>query len=527
MILVRGISLGLDEDQQKCYEMGLRRLKIPRSQVLEQRIVKRSVDARKKDHIRFTYTVGYVLKDESQVELSIDVGSTQEKPLVFEQGTQALSQRPVVVGFGPAGMFCALYLARQGYRPLVLERGEAVEQRMESIRLFHEKGILSPSSNVQFGEGGAGTFSDGKLTTRINDPRCTAVLRDFAAMGAPQEILWAAKPHIGTDVLRQVVVAFRQEILRLGGEIRFGCQMERLLFENGRITGVAAQGEEIPAQQVVLALGHSARDTFRTLMAQGVPMETKPFSVGARIEHLQSEVDKALYGQFAGHPLLPPGEYQLAWRDKAGRAVYTFCMCPGGYVVPAASAPETVVTNGMSYHSRDGRNANAALVVSVDQRDFGNNPLDAIAFQEKIERGAYQMTGGYQAPCQTVGRFLEGRPGADFGRVEPTYALGVRPGDLAALFPPVVPEYMRRGIQWMGRRQRGFDAADSLLTGPETRTSSPVRLLRDQQTLVSPLAEGLYPCGEGGGYAGGIMSAAVDGIRVAQQIVASGRPVYD
>lgn len=225
--------------------------------------------------------------------------------------------------------------------------------------------------------------------------------------------------------------------------------MERLLFENGRITGVAAQGEEIPAQQVVLALGHSARDTFRTLMAQGVPMETKPFSVGARIEHLQSEVDKALYGQFAGHPLLPPGEYQLAWRDKAGRAVYTFCMCPGGYVVPAASAPETVVTNGMSYHSRDGRNANAALVVSVDQRDFGNNPLDAIAFQEKIERGAYQMTGGLSGPLSDSGTVSGRAARGGFGRVEPTYALGVCPGNLAALFPPVVPEYMRRGIQWM------------------------------------------------------------------------------
>ncbi len=527
MILVSGISLGLEEDQEKCYEIGLRRLGVSQSQVLEKRLVKRSVDARKKDQIRFAYTVGYTLRDETKVPLGPQVRRTQEQPLVFRKGPRPLANRPVVVGFGPAGMFCALYLARQGYRPLVLERGEAVEQRMEAIRLFHEKGILSPKSNVQFGEGGAGTFSDGKLTTRISDPRCAAVLGDFVAMGAPEEILWMAKPHIGTDVLRKVVVAFRQEILRLGGEVRFGCQMERLLLAGGRLEGVVAGGERIPAEQVVLALGHSARDTFRTLQGQGLPMEVKPFSVGARIEHLQREVDQALYGKFAGHPLLPPGEYQLSWRDETGRAAYTFCMCPGGYVVPAASEMETVVTNGMSYHSRDGRNANAALVVSVDRRDFGENPLEAIAFQERIEQAAYRMSGGYQAPCQTVGRFLAGKPGADFGRVEPTYALGVRPGDLASLFPPVVPEYMRQGLLRMGRQQPGFDAADSLLTGPETRTSSPVRLLRDQQTLESPLAEGLYPCGEGGGYAGGIMSAAVDGLRVAQQMMECCRPAYD
>ncbi|MEG1943710.1 MAG: hypothetical protein RR049_07810, partial [Angelakisella sp.] len=317
----------------------------------------------------------------------------------------------------------------------------------------------------------------------------------------------------------------RQEIIDLGGEVRFETKLDRIITENNRVKAIVAAGCEIETETLVLAMGHSARDTFQMLHEMGIPMETKPFSVGVRIEHLQSEVDKALYGEFAGHPRLPKGEYQLSWRDNANdRAAYTFCMCPGGYVVPAASMENSIVTNGMSFYGRDGKNANSALVVSVDKRDFGENPMDAVAFQTAIERRAFEATGSYKAPMQTVKRFLEGRAGAELGKVEPSYSIGTQAASFDKILPPVVTAYMRKGLCILGQKQSGFNTPDAVLTGPETRTSSPLRMLRDSETLCSTGVSGLYPCGEGSGYAGGIMSAAVDGIRVAEKIIESYKP---
>ena len=517
-IIVSNIQVGLGEAQELCFERARKKLGVPSSAVLKEYIVKRSVDARKKQDIRLVYSVGFQLEDERRIPLGTGVRRQEEAALDLGGPVETPKLRPVVVGFGPAGMFCALLLARHGCRPIVLERGEPVERRVETVQAFHDSGDLCPESNVQFGEGGAGTFSDGKLTTRIGDPRCAHVLRELVAFGAPEEIAQEAKPHIGTDHLRHIVAALRQEVIRLGGEVRFGARMDGLILRGDRVAGVKVDGQELPADRVVLAIGHSARATFAMLLESGLMMEAKPFSVGVRIEHLQSEVDKALYGNFAGHPLLPKGEYQLSHRDREGRGVYTFCMCPGGVVVPSASEEGGIVTNGMSYYRRDGENANAALVVSVDGRDYGPSPLDAIGFQRALERRAYVLTGGYHAPIQTAGRFLEGRPGADLGRVTPTYAIGTCPADLSVLFPPAVTEHLRLGLRIFGRRQPGFDASDAVLTAPETRTSSPVRILRGEDMQADGVA-GLYPCGEGAGYAGGIMSAAADGIRVAQQIL--------
>lgn len=522
-ILVSNITGGLEESPDQILDRGQKALGLPASRIRRRWIAKRSLDARKRDQIIFLYTVGLEVEGEDRVALGPNMKLHRREELLFTPGSAALEARPIIAGFGPGGMFCALALAQMGYRPIVLERGQEVERRTAAVERFFAGGPLLDHSNIQFGEGGAGTFSDGKLTTRIHDPRCSYVLEQLVAFGAPEEILWEARPHIGTDLLRQVVRRLREQVIALGGEVRFETPLEAVQLNQGRLHSVVAGGEELPAQALVLAVGHSARDTFQMLHCLGLPMEVKPFSVGARVEHLQETIDRGLYGSVAGHPALPRGEYQLSHRDGEGRAVYTFCMCPGGVVVPAASAQGTVVTNGMSYHSRDGRNANAALVVSVDHRDFGTNPMDAIAFQEAIERRAYALTGGYRAPAQTVGRFLAGKSGLQLGAVQPSYPIGVVPGDLDQLLPPVVTQRMREGLRLFGRRLPGFDAPDGVLTGPETRTSSPIRILRDD-LLQSPGARGLYPCGEGAGYAGGIMSAAADGLRVAQQIVGAYAP---
>ena len=518
-VVVSNIAVSLREPQELCFERARKKLGLSDAAILEQYIVKKSVDARKKQDIRFVYSVGFRLKEGIAIREGADVRCQDDPVLALPHGVNPPKIRPVVVGFGPAGMFCALLLARMGCRPLVLERGEPVERRVADVEAFHAGGAFLPESNVQFGEGGAGTFSDGKLTTRIGDPRCAWILRQLVSFGAPEEILREAKPHVGTDHLRRVVAGLRQEIIALGGEVRFGARAETLLLSrDGRLRGVRTSQGEIPAERVVLALGHSARDTFVSLMDLGLPMEAKPFSVGVRIEHLQARVDQALYGEWAGHPLLPKGEYQLSHRDREGRGVYTFCMCPGGVVVPSSSEPGGIVTNGMSYYSRDGRNANSALVVSVDSRDYGQGPVKAIAFQRLLEERAYGISGSYRAPIQTVGCFLEGRPGADIGEVFPTYSIGTEPADLSAIFPQVVTEHLRLGLKVFGRRQPGFDASDAILTAPETRTSSPIRILRGENYQATGFG-GIYPCGEGAGYAGGIMSAAADGIRVAQQIL--------
>ena len=444
-------------------------------------------------------------------------------PFPSPTGREECTHRPVVVGFGPAGIFSALVLARCGYRPLVLERGGAMEQRDRAVAQFFSGGGLDENTNIPFGEGGAGAYSDGKLTTRIGDPRCELVLQLLRQHGAPEEALQAAKPHIGTDLLKTIVVSMRREIEALGGQVRFGARVEELILEGGALRGLRLEEGDIPCQTAVLAIGHSARDSFHTLFRQGIALEAKPFSVGVRAEHLQGDIDRALYGKYAGMDLLPPGEYALSYREGQ-RGCYSFCMCPGGEVVAAASEEGGVVTNGMSYHARAGRNANAALCVSVGPEAFGAHPLDGIAFQRRLERAAFAAGGGnYTAPVQLLGDFLHDRDTLCLGGITPTYPRGWRFCRMDSVLPTQVCGMLRRALPRFGQRLRGFDRPDAVLTGVETRTSSPVRILRGDD-LFSPTARGLIPCGEGAGYAGGIMSAAVDGIRAAEAILSRLRP---
>ncbi|MDD3193511.1 MAG: hypothetical protein PHE47_06630 [Oscillospiraceae bacterium] len=527
-IVLSGIQVELDDPFEKAAQLAQKQLKVRPQDVAAIYPVKSSVDARHPDHIKIVYSVGIeLLSDEERAlhQANLANGALRQKSaLEISRGTRRMEQRPVIVGFGPAGMFAALLLAQYGYRPLVLERGLDVDARVRAVEGFWQSGILDEQTNVQFGEGGAGTFSDGKLTTRIHDPRCGYVMEQLAHFGAPAETMRRAKPHIGTDHLRAVVKNIRREIERLGGEIRFGAQAEDLLIRDGRLTGIRVGGQELPCRQLVLAVGHSARDTFQMLMKRQIPMIAKAFSVGVRIEQLQSAVDQGLYGKFAGHPALDKGEYQLSHREGE-RGVYTFCMCPGGVVVPSASEPESVVTNGMSEYARNGKNANAALVVSVDGKDFGSNPEDGIAFQRRLEQAAFAAGGGhYMAPGQTAKSFLDQSAPAMPDSLEPSYALGVEPYRLEMLFPDSVSRMLGTGLRKFERRIPGFSGSNAFLTGVETRTSSPVRILREED-FQSPALKGLYPCGEGAGYAGGIVSAAVDGVRVAQEMIAQWAPI--
>ncbi len=440
------------------------------------------------------------------------------------RGKEKLSAPPVIVGFGPAGIFAALILAKNGYRPVVLERGRAMDVRDRDVKAFFDGGALDEQSNIQFGEGGAGAYSDGKLTTRIGDNRCELVLRLLEEHGAPHGALQAAKPHIGTDLLKGIVVSMRKQVEALGGTVRFETQAKGLLLRENRLRGLKLAGEELPCEVAVLAIGHSARDSFFTLKEQGVYLQAKPFSVGVRAEHLQEDIDRALYGKFLGTPGLPAGEYALSHRE-GDRGCYSFCMCPGGEVVAAASEAGGLVTNGMSYHARAGKNANAALVVSVGPEDFGTDPLDGVVFQRKLEQTAFRLGGGdYQAPVQLWGDFAQGRVSTKLGRVQPTYPRGWQFRSLDEALPGQVCGLLRRAMPQFGRRIRGYDAPDAVFTGVETRTSSPVRITRGDD-LQSLNVSGLIPCGEGAGYAGGIMSAAVDGIRVAEAIMAKYAPL--
>lgn len=433
-------------------------------------------------------------------------------------GKEALAGRPVVVGFGPAGMFAALLLVRAGYRPLVLERGDCVEERTRAVARFFETGELDPDTNVQFGAGGAGTYSDGKLNTRINDPRCRFLLEEFVRFGAPESILWQAKPHIGTDLLRGVVAKIAQEIVALGGEIAYRAPLTDWETHDGVLCGVRVGGvEKIRTNCLILATGHSARDVYALAARHALPLEKKAFSVGVRVEHRQAEVDRTLYRDYAGHPALGAGEYAYSLR-VGGRGVYTFCMCPGGKVIAAASEAGGVVTNGMSESARDGENANAALAVSVLPADTDSGLFSGVAFQRELEAAAFAAAGDFRAPAQTVGDFLAGRKTGAFGRVKPTYSRGVVGAELHTILPGFVSEYLELGLRAFARQAAFFGEESAVLTGVETRTSAPLRILRNE-SFCSPAADGIYPCGEGAGYAGGILSAAADGLRAAEHVL--------
>ncbi len=485
-------------------------------------VIRQSVDARHKNNIKLVYSVGaHFSEGEEKIaekyaggDISFIKPVQETKP---DSGDEKMSQNPVIAGFGPAGMFCGYILAKYGYNPIIIERGGDVKSRTDAVNRFWNGGTLNTENNVQFGEGGAGTFSDGKLTTRINDPLCNEVLKIFAENGAPQEILQMAKPHIGTDILKEVVKNIRMEIERLGGSVRFFNKLEDICFDT-RLKKIKINGEWQDCETLVLAVGHSARDTFEMLFNKKLEMTAKSFSVGARIEHIQAELDAARYGRYAGHPLLRHAEYQLSYKT-GGRCAYTFCMCPGGTVVAAASEEGGVVTNGMSEYSRSGENANSALVVDVHPADFGKNPLDGMYFQKKLEKAAFEAGGrNYFAPAQSVGSFLRGK---EVKHIQQTYRPGVTACDLDKILPGFVTDTMRAGLDAFERKISGFSKDTAILTGVETRTSSPLRILRDE-TMQS--VEGIYPAGEGAGYAGGIVSAAVDGIKIAHRIISKFKP---
>ncbi len=523
MILIRNLQLEPGEDESVLAVRAAEKAGVDPGRLLNIRLIRKSLDARKKEDIRYVCSVAAEVKGDERRILKRrhkDISEYKKK----EYGIPAYPQdapRPVIAGFGPAGMFAALVLARSGARPIVLERGACVEERKKAVDAFRSGGPLDEKANVQFGEGGAGTFSDGKLNTGISDERLFWVLEQFRDHGAPESVTYDAKPHVGTDILIDVVRNFREEILSLGGEIRFGHKLEGLLTEDGKLCGIKVTGPdgayELPCEDLILAVGHSARDTFEMLFESGIAMERKPFSMGVRIEHLQSDIDTSQYGE--SDLELPPADYSLNVHLPDGTSAYTFCMCPGGEVIAAASESGGVVTNGMSNSARDGANANSALLVTLHTEDFpGEGVLAGMHWQREIERRAFEYGGGnYHAPAQLLGDFLNAIPSTGAGRVVPSYRPGVTWGELREVLPERITGVLENAIPELGRKLRDFDAADAVLTAPETRSSSPVRILRGKD--FSSTLQGLYPCGEGAGYAGGISSAAVDGMRCAEAIL--------
>ncbi len=531
MIRVSGIKMALEEDPDRLKLKVAKKLRLKENQLLEYRIFKQSIDARKPGIIYFVYTVDAAVANESPLlaKFSGDRDVSQTPQLKYEPvapGTQKLGQRPIIIGSGPAGLFAGLILSAQGYAPLLLERGPNIDTRAQKVARFWETGELDPEANVQFGEGGAGSFSDGKLTTLIRDPRCRKVLEELVEAGAPPEIMYSYKPHVGTDVFREVIKKIRRKIIAYGGEVRFNCKVTDITLARDAISGVVInETETCPAQAVMLAVGHSARDTFARLLERGVKISPKPFSIGLRIEHPQPLIDLAQFKELAGHPRLGAADYKLSYHSPTGRSAYTFCMCPGGYVVAAASEAGGVVTNGMSNYARDAQNANSALLVGVKPGDFQSaHPLAGVEFQRRWERQAYVWGGkNYQAPVQLLGDFLLNRPSRELGAVTPTYSRGFTLAPLNECLPDYVVSTLKEAATDFGRKLKGFDRPDAVLTGVETRSSSPVRIERDSSYQTN--VRGLYPAGEGAGYAGGIISAAVDGIKVAEAIIAAYQPL--
>ena len=507
------ITSSFDEVFSACHKLA----GLCKADIVSEKILKKSIDARRKE-VNFIYTV--LIETEKKIKEKDNIKSVEIKekiPLI--QGNTPLCHRPVVVGFGPCGMFCALTLARMGYNPIVFERGADVDERTKKVNDFWSGGNLDTNTNVQFGEGGAGTFSDGKLTCRIGDERIDSVLSDFVRHGAPDDITYQALPHIGTDVLKLVVKSIREEIISLGGSVHFNTGVSDIVIKDGELKSlILSDGDEVFCDVAVFAIGHSARDTYKMLYRRGLLMTAKTFSVGFRCEHLQKDIDYALYGDYAGDTRLGPASYKVSHR-AGDVGCYSFCMCPGGTVVTASSEENMVAVNGMSNRARDNTNSNSAICINVGEKDFGKNPMSAIEFQRDLERKAYILGGSnYDSPVQTLGDYIDGRRTKKFGRVNPSVTHGYKTADLNELFTPSFNALMKKSFYEFDKKISGFSNRDTILTGVETRTSAPVRILRNE-SFMSISVRGFIPAGEGAGYAGGIMSAAVDGIKCAEAII--------
>ncbi|MEX0334849.1 NAD(P)/FAD-dependent oxidoreductase [Vibrio tubiashii] len=527
MIRLNEIKLPLDHEEEALTAAITKKLGISEDQVISYNVFRRGYDARKKANILLIYTLDVVVENEAALlEQFVSDPHVKETPDMeykfVAKAPENVTERPVVIGFGPCGLFAALILAQAGFKPIVVERGKEVRERTKDTFGFWRKRTLNTESNVQFGEGGAGTFSDGKLYSQVKDPNFYGrkVITEFVAAGAPEEIMYVSKPHIGTFKLVTMIEKMRAKIIELGGEIRFSTRVDDIHMDGEQITGLTlSNGEEIKSRYVVLAVGHSARDTFEMLHDRGVYMEAKPFSVGFRIEHKQSMIDEARFGPNAGNPILGAADYKLVHHCKNGRTVYSFCMCPGGTVVAATSEEGRVVTNGMSQYSRSERNANSAIVVGIDpERDYPGDPLAGIRFQRELESGAYVLGGeNYDAPAQKIGDFLKGRDPSEIGDVQPSFTPGIHLTDISKALPDFAIEAIREAIPAFDKKIKGFASDDGLLTGVETRTSSPVCIKRGKD-FQSINLKGFYPAGEGAGYAGGILSAGIDGIKVAEAL---------